>query len=477
MSVLAGYAMRPQLAMAALLLLAIGSSLIFLRGRPGDRERVQVTERGAPEGDSDSVAILPVPAAEPIAAPEAAKPAASAVAQAPKAEAEPKSADSIGSADSEGDSAFDAALAAFKDGRYGEARRQFDEVAARGGGAQAAEAALYAAQSAKNGEGCAVAVSLFDQVATRHPGTRFGYDATWQAASCYETLGDTERAKRSYQALLDDPNYGERAKSSLASLERTEQQPVEVSARKAVAAAHSPAPAATAPPKAGSAAQKSKPGGPPASTAVDAEQTRSNVGRGPLKHASRESSTSSDRDPENFTASSRADEARVRSRFAELHFRARHHVELAVWRIERSAPDLHGPELRKERGNEVVLREVPPHVVLDEALVDLRGELCVELRELAPVRAGVLVVRGVEAVVEEEKVHELAVPASRVIVDRPRIGVHVLLVVEQHDGPQREKRGDAAGEDVEDETLAEAREAPEPGRAARGGSRSKTHTA
>jgi TolA-binding protein len=272
-SVLAGYAMRPQLAMAALLLLAIGSSLIFLRGRPGDRERVQVIERGAPEGDSDSVAILPVPAAEPLAAPEAAKPAASAVAQAPKAEAEPKSADSVGASDSEGDSAFDAALAAFKDGRYGEARRQFDEVAARGGGAQAAEAALYAAQSAKNGEGCAVAVALFDQVATRHPGTRFGYDATWQAASCYETLGDTERAKRSYQALLDDPNYGERAKSSLASLERAEQQPVEVAARKALRAAP-PAPAATAPAKAGSAAQKSKLGG---AESGDAEQ-KSNVG-------------------------------------------------------------------------------------------------------------------------------------------------------------------------------------------------------
>jgi hypothetical protein len=63
-SVLAGYAMRPQLAMAALLLLAIGSSLIFIRGRPGDRESVQVTERGSPEGESDSVAIMPVPAAE-----------------------------------------------------------------------------------------------------------------------------------------------------------------------------------------------------------------------------------------------------------------------------------------------------------------------------------------------------------------------------------------------------------------------------
>jgi tetratricopeptide (TPR) repeat protein len=267
-SVLAGYAMRPQLAMAALLLLAIGSSLIFLRGRPGDRERVQVTERGAPEGDSDSVAILPVPAAEPARTSEAAKPAASAVALSQKAEAD-KPGEASGSAEAEGDSAFEAALAAFKDGRYGEARRQFEEVAARGG-AQAAEAALYAAQSAKNGESCAVAVSLFDQVAQRHPGTRFGYDATWQAANCYETIGDTERAKRSYQALLDDPTYGEREKTSLGSLERADQQPVEVAARKAAAP-----PAAAAPAKAGPQ-QKAKPAA-PATGAVDVEQ-QSNVG-------------------------------------------------------------------------------------------------------------------------------------------------------------------------------------------------------
>lgn len=272
-SVLAEYAMRPQLAMAALLLLAIGSSLIFLRGRPGDRERVQVTERGAPEGESDSVAILPIPAAEPAPAAQAEKPLAAAA----KSEAKPADALGSGSGETDGDSAFDAALAAFKDGRYGEARRQFEDVAARGSGSQAAEAALYAAQSAKNGESCAVAVSLFDQVATRHPGTRFGYDATWQAANCYETLGDSERAKRSYQALLDDATYGERAKSSLAALERAEQRPVEIAARKAQVR-EAPAAPAAAPPKAGagSNAQKAKAAGSPPA-AVDIEQN--NVGR------------------------------------------------------------------------------------------------------------------------------------------------------------------------------------------------------
>src|SRR5262245_49320230 len=220
-SVLAGYAMRPQLAMAALLLLAIGSSLIFLRGRPGDRERVQVTERGAPESD-ESVAIMPVPvaaSAPPQESPRAAAPAAS------------LKVDLSDQKGGEGDSAYDMAMAVYRDGRYGEARRQFEDVAQRGG-PQAAEAAFYAAQAAKNGESCAVAVSLFDQVPMRYPGTRFGYDATWQAAGCYETLGDTERAKRSYQALLDEPTYGERAKAALAQLERAEQQPVEVAARR-----------------------------------------------------------------------------------------------------------------------------------------------------------------------------------------------------------------------------------------------------
>jgi TolA-binding protein len=262
-SVLAEYAMRPQLAMAALLLLAIGSSLIFIRGRPGDRESVQVRESGSPEGESDTVAILPVPAAQSVAeAPKAPPAAASLKVDLSDAKDEPKGA---GDSEEEGDSAYEAAMAAFRDGRYGEARRQFDDVALRGG-AQAAEAALFAAQAAKNGEGCAVAVSLFDQVSTRYPGTRSGYDATWQAANCYETLGDTERAKRSYQALLDDATYGERVKAALAQLERAEQQPVEVAARKAA----SRAPAQTAvKPSAG--AQTSKPASAAPPQAVDAD--------------------------------------------------------------------------------------------------------------------------------------------------------------------------------------------------------------
>src|SRR5258706_4558846 len=66
-SILAVYAMRPQLAMAALLLLMIGSSLFFLRARPGAQDSVLVTERGTPEAEAEHVAIVAAPQKAPAA--------------------------------------------------------------------------------------------------------------------------------------------------------------------------------------------------------------------------------------------------------------------------------------------------------------------------------------------------------------------------------------------------------------------------
>jgi TolA-binding protein len=106
----------------------------------------------------------------------------------------------------EAESAFQSGLVALESGRFKEARQQFEGVAARGG-PEAAEAALHAARAAKSEEGCAVAAPLFDQVPTRYPSTKAGYDATLDAAACYETLGDTEKARRTYQALLDVPTH------------------------------------------------------------------------------------------------------------------------------------------------------------------------------------------------------------------------------------------------------------------------------
>src|SRR5690606_33030869 len=51
-SIMAEYAMRPQLAMAALLLLMIGSSLVFVRTDPQNGGHVSVTELGTPNGET-----------------------------------------------------------------------------------------------------------------------------------------------------------------------------------------------------------------------------------------------------------------------------------------------------------------------------------------------------------------------------------------------------------------------------------------
>jgi TolA-binding protein len=243
-SVLAGYAMRPQLAMAALLLLAIGSSLIFFRARPGDRSSMSVTERGVQESENDSVAVLPAPslaARREVLGPPGAEPSA-----APRREASPLAqnaapASEAESGESPGDSAFQAALGALRDGRYKEAREQFESVAARGG-TEAAAAAFHAAEAARSEQGCAEAAKLFDQVPFQYPGTKAGYDATFQAAACYESLGDVEKARRNYQALLDEASYTDRARTALAQLEKNGES-IEVASRKAKAAA---APAAGA---------------------------------------------------------------------------------------------------------------------------------------------------------------------------------------------------------------------------------------
>jgi len=251
-SVLAGYAMRPQLAMAATLLLVIGAGLVFFRGRPSDHDTVSVTERGVAENDPEPVTVLPKGAAQDpgndahgalAAAPEArrAEPATTLAPQRPAPEAAPSPAVAPAAKDEVAtDGVYLSALAAYHAGRYKEARQQFESVVARGG-AQAPEAALYGAQATKSGEGCGAAAPLFDQVSLHYPGTHAGYEATWEAAACYQTLGDTEKARRSYQALLDETGYAARARSALMELDRVEGT-AELATRKAPAKAAEKAP-------------------------------------------------------------------------------------------------------------------------------------------------------------------------------------------------------------------------------------------
>jgi tetratricopeptide (TPR) repeat protein len=249
-SVLAGYAMRPQLAMAALLLLVIGSSLVLLRAQPGEQKSLLVTERGVPEGEPETIAVVPLgeprkverpasgesrerraeargedraPANAPLSAPS--KGAAAAIGESVE-EGESAAADRA----TDSDRAYAEALTAYRDRRYEQAEQRFSEVAERGG-ENAASAALYSAQAARARAGCPTAAPLFEAVAQRYPDSQPGKEAIWQAAGCYRTLGDFERARREYEALLKTPGYADRAQAALASLGDSE--PAELATRRA----------------------------------------------------------------------------------------------------------------------------------------------------------------------------------------------------------------------------------------------------
>ena len=263
-SILAVYAMRPQLAMAALLLLMIGSSLFFLRARPGARDSVLVTERGVPETEAEHVEVI-VPAPERAEAPAAAA-AASSMPKLASAKNEATS-----GRDREGDKpseavaglaeaakdndlkgagsdaeplpgtepaadSMDAATAAFQGGRYVEAQRRFEEIAARGG-SEAPAAALQAVEALRRQRGCPAAAPRYEEVHSRYRDTPSGNEAAWQAGDCYRALGELSRARQSLEALLEVAEYRSRAEAALQELTAREEQVASATARKAKAAA------------------------------------------------------------------------------------------------------------------------------------------------------------------------------------------------------------------------------------------------
>ena len=110
-----------------------------------------------------------------------------------------------------GGSDFDAAMASFRAGSFGDATRQFDAIA--GGGSLSA--ALWAARSVREGTGCGNAVGRFDQVAARAFGTTAGYDATLEAGRCYRVMGANEAARARLVRLLTVQSHAARAQAEL----------------------------------------------------------------------------------------------------------------------------------------------------------------------------------------------------------------------------------------------------------------------
>jgi hypothetical protein len=318
------YAMRPQVAMAAILLLMLGSSVIFVRAKPdrsGAPTRVHVTERGVPEHAGEMLGAAPPPmAGAPPASPMAANDdraaassgAASAYASRELAAAEPEQKLARGGDKFEGfaeaprarrttefsnapsetaptapqalaledrsrESAsgagagaapskktqrdtYASAIDLYGAGRYVEAEKAFREVAA-GGSKNAPQAALFAAKSAEAAFGCGKAAPMYEAAASRYGATTPGAESLWGAANCYKSIGSYDKATIFYNELRKVAGYRDRAEAELASLHATQQN--RVAARKAAADTASEAPASG---PAAAAAPASPPAAAPAVT-------------------------------------------------------------------------------------------------------------------------------------------------------------------------------------------------------------------
>lgn len=215
------HAMRPQLAMAALFVLVIGSSLLLLRPKsmlmPSP---VRVTERGVPapdmgEAQPDPAMPTPVAAAEPPAAAPAGPMAAGAEEKSKReAEAEGKGSD--------------------------------------------AKAALAEARAVRQKSGCGAAVKAYDEVGARFPATVVAAEAMWEAADCYKTMGDSAKARELYQALRSYASYRDRAEAELNDASGNAMNNAQMASR-SVAGAPAPPAAAPQPVAAGGAKAAKKP--------------------------------------------------------------------------------------------------------------------------------------------------------------------------------------------------------------------------
>ena len=281
-SVAGSYAMRPQLAMAALLLLMIGSSLLLLRGRPGagKADVVHVTEQGVPERDRIDETPAAVPERlEPLAGADSRTGARAEAAPAPREDdldatsretrraarsdepagsaSRDRAADEAQRAQLEDGTAanalgasgaaaqqgfgnqapaaaqpaggappaddYAAAMALYEAGDFANAYHAFDAVAQRGG-ANAASAMLYAGKSVRNSAGCAQALPRFESVMGRFGSTNAGIQARWEAASCARIVGDLQRARQYLTELAQIESQRQRAEAELARLSPSRNQ-------------------------------------------------------------------------------------------------------------------------------------------------------------------------------------------------------------------------------------------------------------
>jgi hypothetical protein len=259
------WAMRPQTAMAAVFILMVGSSVLFVRRRKvADNATVTVTAQGAPAAFAlpPSADVAPSLDSKIAAAAHGAGPVAT-YAAAPTASAPPwegrkssavddpdltsgrskgtvqnaqaaAGASEDGSRSAAGANALgqgteapsqaplDHAKALYVAKDYVAATSAYDAIAANGD----LDAALWAARSVRDGNGgCAIAKDRFDQIAARAWGTAAGYEATLEGGKCYRALGATDAAQTHYAKLLTVQQFAPLAQAEINTISQVAARP------------------------------------------------------------------------------------------------------------------------------------------------------------------------------------------------------------------------------------------------------------
>jgi hypothetical protein len=230
------WAMRPQVAMAALFLLLVGVTSSVLVGRKGDSLSAYSTPPSA-EGSS-----TPAPApigptrpeelakAEPTTAPPPPAAAAPVATEAPRneplafAKSPRRAYGNVSGLGGAGGSDIANANTPSAGGPAAHMRPSPPATPAAAQGSASSfesdpEVALSAARSVRDGSGgCAQAIARYDALASRAFGSRAGYDAVLEGGQCLRSVGSTEPARQHFSRLIGVPEYAARAQAGLDSL-------------------------------------------------------------------------------------------------------------------------------------------------------------------------------------------------------------------------------------------------------------------
>jgi TolA-binding protein len=259
MAVAGTWAMRPQIAMAAVVVLMIGTSAVLLRrSSPTAAQRTRVTDEGTPiatldqpaEGAPAVVAARPgsPPKLDSLGGLEDGKKKRKAAAESDKDRGEAADDESVAleekvtaqsgakggkeaadgiaappsaaaSANAVGASAasYDDAMAAYKASRWEDAQRGFDGAASAG--VKPSSSLLYAARSLRAQGKCTDALVRFRKVVDGYPGTSDAANAALEGGECARTNGDTSTARSLFEKAKESATTRARAETAIASLD------------------------------------------------------------------------------------------------------------------------------------------------------------------------------------------------------------------------------------------------------------------